>query len=97
MRTRTSGQGRPKGIPNRITSDVRGMVLAALDAAGGIEYLVTQARENPTAFLTLVGKILPREVKADVAASPNIPRLSPERMAGIAEAILGGLDSSGAR
>ena len=38
------------------------MVLAALDEAGGIKYLVEQARANPAVFLTLIGKILPLQV-----------------------------------
>jgi len=34
------------------------MILGALDDAGGQQYLVEQAHKNPTAFLTLLGKIL---------------------------------------
>ena len=58
----TSGQGRPKGTPNRLTADVRAMILAALDKAGGIDYLVAQSERNPAAFLTLVGKVLPLQM-----------------------------------
>lgn len=53
------GPGRPKGVPNKTTRAVKEMVLEALDRAGGVKYLVEQAEENPTAFLTLVGKTLP--------------------------------------
>jgi hypothetical protein len=35
---------------------------AALEAKGGQKYLERQADENPTAFLTLVGKIIPLQV-----------------------------------
>ena len=35
------------------------MILQALKGAGGMEYLMAQAADNPTAFLTLVGKVLP--------------------------------------
>jgi hypothetical protein len=42
------------------------MILAALAAKGGQKYLERQADENPTAFLTLVGKILPLQVNAKV-------------------------------
>lgn len=35
------------------------MILTALNNAGGEAYLQRQADENPTAFLTLVGKVLP--------------------------------------
>jgi hypothetical protein len=41
------------------------MILGALDAAGGQKYLQKQANENPTSFLTLIGKVLPLEVKSD--------------------------------
>ena len=51
--------GRRKGTPNKLTSDLREMILGALTEAGGLAYLVTQAKENPRAFLTLLGKLLP--------------------------------------
>ena len=54
--------GRKKGTPNKLTADVKGMILQALDEAGGKDYLLEQARGNPNAFLTLVGKVLPKEV-----------------------------------
>ncbi|GEM_PF-3405019 len=58
------GAGRPKGVPNRLTTEVKDMVRAALDKAGGVDYLVTQATENPKAFLTLVGKLMPLDVNS---------------------------------
>lgn len=54
--------GRQKGSSNKLTADVKDMILAALDKAGGIEYLVTQARSNPSAFMTLIGKVLPMQL-----------------------------------
>jgi len=56
------GPGRPKGTSNRITNDVRAMVLEALDRAGGADYLLEQSREQPQAFMALLGKCLPREL-----------------------------------
>lgn len=56
--------GRPKGSLNKTTVAIKEAVLAALDQAGGVDYLVTQSRDNPTAFLTLVGKVLPLQVDA---------------------------------
>jgi hypothetical protein len=38
------------------------MILGALNEAGGQKYLARQAKENPSAFLTLLGKILPMQV-----------------------------------
>lgn len=60
--------GRPKGEPNKITAALKDMILGALNAAhedGGQAYLTVQAKENPTAFLTLVGKVLPLQVAGD--------------------------------
>lgn len=56
------GPGRPKGIPNKTTAALKDMILKALDDSGGVDYLTQQARDNPTAFLTLVGKVLPMTV-----------------------------------
>ena len=60
-----AGKGRPKGSLNKVTADVKAMVLQALNDAGGAEYLLLQARDNPNAFLTLVGKVLPLTVAGD--------------------------------
>lgn len=60
-------KGRAKGVPNKITMALKEMILQALDDAdpeGSVAYLVKQAKENPTAFLTLVGKVLPLDVNA---------------------------------
>lgn len=58
-----AGPGRPKGSHNKVTRDLKEMILGALDKAGGVEYLLGQARQpNPTAFLALVGKCLPKDM-----------------------------------
>ena len=54
--------GRKAGTPNKLTGAVKDMVLKALSNVGGVNYLEAQAQNNPTAFLTLVGKIIPHEV-----------------------------------
>jgi len=51
-----------KGRPNKLTRDVREMILSALAGVGGVNYLQQQAAENPAAFMALVGKTLPRDV-----------------------------------
>lgn len=58
--------GRKKGAANKLTADLRTMILDSLDRAGGIAYLTKQAEEQPAAFIGLVGKVLPKEIKADV-------------------------------
>jgi hypothetical protein len=54
--------GRKAGTPNKVTGELKDMILGALGEVGGQAYLVTQARSNPNAFLTLVGKVLPMQV-----------------------------------
>lgn len=57
--------GRKKGVPNKFTICVKEMILKALDGSGGINYLMQQAQSNPTAFMTLVGKVLPLTLAGD--------------------------------
>ena len=61
-----AGPGRPKGVPNKTTTIVKDAILKALDEAdpqGAVAYLKRQANENPAAFMTLVGKVLPLQVE----------------------------------
>ena len=64
--------GRPKGSVNKFTRELKDMILGALDDAGGQEYLRAQAIANPTAFMTLVGKVLPLQVAGDPDAPIGI-------------------------
>lgn len=65
------GSGARKGVPRKITQEIREMVRTALDQAGGVRYLVRQAESNPTAFLSLLAKILPKEISATVQPAPS--------------------------
>jgi hypothetical protein len=60
-----AGKGRPKGAKNRATKELKEMILGALDAAGGVDYLEERAKDPRTAsaFLTLVGKVLPMTIQ----------------------------------
>lgn len=59
--------GREKGTPNKGAQDLRDMILLALDKAGGIKYLEDRAKDTPASFLTLIGKVLPQTVNANVS------------------------------
>lgn len=60
-----AGRGRPKGSPNKMQAAIKEMIVQALENKGGVEYLERQAEANPTAFMTLVGKVLPLQVSGD--------------------------------
>lgn len=73
--------GRPKGSKNKFTTLLKDDILAAADGAhpeGRVGYLKEQAVENPTAFLTLLGKVLPMDVNAQVSGqlivATGVPR-----------------------
>jgi hypothetical protein len=59
--------GSRKGIPNKVTGELKAMILQALDNAGGVEYLERKANDPRTAaaFLSLIGKVLPMTVAGD--------------------------------
>lgn len=60
-----AGKGRKKGVPNKVTGELKDMILAALSQAGGVDYLQARAIDSPAAFLSLVGKVLPLQVQGD--------------------------------
>ena len=59
--------GSRKGIPNKNTKAIKDMILAALDGAGGVDYLIERAHDPKTAsaFLGLVGRVLPMQVTGE--------------------------------
>lgn len=70
--------GRQKGTPNKMTREVKQMILDALEGAGGVEYLIERASDPRTAsaFLTLVGKVLPLQVSGvDGGAIQQVTRI----------------------
>ena len=76
------GSGRKKGVPNKLTGDVRAMILEALENKGGVSYLEKQADANPVAFMTLVGKVLPMTLQGDpdkplsIVIASGVPRMT---------------------
>ena len=67
--------GRQKGTPNKSTTALKDAIIRAAELAGDelkteqaglVAYLKQQATDNPASFLPLLGKILPKEVGADM-------------------------------
>lgn len=65
-----AGKGRVKGTPNKTTALLKDAILRAAEAAGEdkagkgglIGYCTFLAKEEPKAFTTLLGKVLPMQV-----------------------------------
>lgn len=55
------GPGRKPGVPNKLNAAVKECILEAFHKVGGVEYLAQQARENPVAFMSLLGRIVPTD------------------------------------
>lgn len=87
-KTKTSGQGRPKGVPNKLTASVKEAIEAAAQGLGGgtrLEAWAREAPENEKAFWTTIyPKLLPLQVTgrdggplavaATVATRPQLTR-----------------------
>jgi hypothetical protein len=61
--------GRARGTPNKVTGAVKEAITAAFDEVGGKDYLVEIARSYPKVFCTLLGKLIPSEVRAELEHS----------------------------
>lgn len=69
------GEKRPnqgKRGPSKATKELKDMILGALDKAGGQAYLQRQATAQPAAFLTLLGKVLPKDMHLDGGVKLNV-------------------------
>jgi len=59
------GPGRPKGARNKITRDIQAAIVNAFEKAGGENYLLQVAQEDPKTFCALLGKVLPMQVSGE--------------------------------
>src|SRR5258708_3899570 len=87
---RKTGGGARRGRQNKTTVELKGMILGALDQVGGQDYLAVQAQSNPSAFLTLVGKVLPATLQhtGPTGGAVEIAMLSPEERADRAQQMI---------
>ncbi len=65
---RREGAGRKPGVPNKLSADIKGMVLGALSDVGGRDYLAARALDQPVAFMGLIGKVLPLQLTGENGA-----------------------------
>lgn len=66
------GPGRPKGRRNKLTLALKDMILQSLANVGGAKYLEEQAHKQPAAYMALIGRVLPLQVK-DGGTEPQVP------------------------
>jgi hypothetical protein len=59
--------GRKKGTKNKMSRDIKAAVLESWEnlEGGPAEYLMKVAEEDPKAYLTLIGKVLPTQITTD--------------------------------
>jgi hypothetical protein len=61
--------GRQKGTPNRTTALLKDAIILAaeqagddIDGGGLVSYLKAQTTSNPSAYMSLLGKVLPMQI-----------------------------------
>lgn len=88
MRTKTSGQGRPKGAPNKITRTVKEAFEHVFNDLQSDEehpaHLKNWAKASPSEFYRVAARLIPNEINATfkgslVAAIKGLPVVEPPR------------------
>lgn len=67
------GPGRPKGVPNKQTKEIKEMLMQSLEDVGGADYFTQLSTVNPAAYASLLGKIIPAEVKNQITGAYGGP------------------------
>jgi len=62
--------GKKHRSPNKLPSQIKEMIVKALEECGGVDYLVTQAFLEPKAFMALLGRVLPLQIAGDPNGAP---------------------------
>ena len=68
-----AGPGRPKGLKNKFTTDLKAAYLEAFEKRGGVQGLLDWAETSPDVFYSQVSKMLPKEVAATLDDKREMP------------------------
>jgi hypothetical protein len=71
-KARAEGLNSRKGKPNKSTAAIKEMLEQSLQMAGGANYFHRQSEENPSAYMQLIGKILPKNLEAIIDINHQI-------------------------
>ena len=64
--------GRQKGSLNKLSADIKAMIVGALEDVGGRGYLAARALDQPVAFMGLLGRTLPHQLAGEGGAAVKI-------------------------
>ncbi len=64
--------GRRRGAVNKVNQEIRKLIRQALDEEGGVRYLRWAARRQPVAFLALLGRLIPAEIRGTLEIVPVV-------------------------
>jgi len=67
------GRGRPKGSPNKVTSEAKAVIAGAAEALGGMQRLVDWAKEDPQNEKAFWSTVYPKLLPLTVAGDPENP------------------------
>jgi len=70
-KARAEGLNSRKGKLNKSTASIKAMIEESLRVVGGADYFARQAEENPSAYMQLIGKILPKNLELNVTSEPH--------------------------
>lgn len=92
-----AGPGRPKGVPNKLSAQVKENVVHVFEQMGGVKKMAAWAELNQTEFYKLYARLLPTEATLNVR-NIDAADLSDADLANIAsgssEGIAGEADSA---
>ena len=63
-------RGRPRGTRNKVSESIRAQFAEALERLGGVDYLVEVGRKHPRLFVSVIARVMPKEIHAQVSNAP---------------------------
>jgi len=69
------GRGRPKGSANKVGKEAKEIIAAAAEGLGGLDRLVSWAKEEPANERAFWATIYPKLLPLTVAGDPDAPLL----------------------